>query len=648
MLRNVTALALLVALAGSNHAARAAGLDSAAAVTPTRHLATKPATAQSVHGDSEKVKQHRNLKTAGCSIKPGANSTSDANGNEAVQRPITKKPKTPKPSKTSKPSKQSTAAPVTSAPAPSSNDDDGSDDWSVTPAPVDDDDNDDSPVTSAPSSDDDDGDLPVTSAPVDDGDDDGDDSPVTTAAPIKTPAPATNAPTKTPMPVTPDPTAGSGSDDDGEGNDATPAPSSDGNATTPISKSDKLCAVPKLTVSDINVGATVLASEDEVALKVVAIAPKPSGGSHIAFHTSGGKVQVMELDASDKLVTGSTVTVNVVDFADIYADAKGFVVLGTRAAQGGGTLNCGNPSNLCGTAPSPAVPCYDMYLIRFEGGKEVWATKLTTSSASLPPYSSSKTGPDVYMIWWYAHHGRIAYDGTNWAAYFGVAISTSEGGCINIHQGDRMQVVGPTGALVQSKSAFALGCSHSGYERITYDPRASDFAMICKTDNNNRIKFPTSDATIYPVDLAASNLGDIVPSAASGYWMTVSNGAGSNAKVHLMHFEKNKAQDKDIVLGGAMANERACHLAPIGSGGLLAAWEGASAGGDLTEGAARTLYVQVRDAKDGAKVSDAIKVDASVKGNRYQVFRAFPDGSVAYLSKGTSATSLKLLRITPC
>jgi hypothetical protein len=27
------------------------------------------------------------------------------------------------------------------------------------------------------------------------------------------------------------------------------------------------------------------------------------------------------------------------------------------------------------------------------------------------------------MIWWYAHNGRLAFDGSNFAAYYGVAIT---------------------------------------------------------------------------------------------------------------------------------------------------------------------------------------------------------------------------------
>ncbi|KAE9107275.1 hypothetical protein PF010_g12318 [Phytophthora fragariae] len=90
----------------------------------------------------------------------------------------------------------------------------------------------------------------------------------------------------------------------------------------------------------------------------------------------------------DNAIVREVVTVPMNDFGDIYADKDGFVIVGTRDAEGGGTLNYGNPSNLYGTAPSQAVPCYDMYMARYEGASEKWATKLTSSSASLPPYSA--------------------------------------------------------------------------------------------------------------------------------------------------------------------------------------------------------------------------------------------------------------------
>ncbi|KAL7685245.1 hypothetical protein Plhal304r1_c031g0099721 [Plasmopara halstedii] len=430
-----------------------------------------------------------------------------------------------------------------------------------------------------------------------------------------------------------------------------PSKSANSNRTA-TSDNSKLCAKMRVKISEVDLSVAVDANEDEVNLKVVAIAALPSGGSIIAVH-SGDTVIVRKLDENDELVsTSDAVTVPMHDFADIYADDDGFVLLGTRDAEGGGTLNCGNPSNLCGEAPNPSVPCYDMYLIRYDGSSETWATKLTSSSTSLPPYSSGKTGPDVYMIWWYAHHGRIASDGTNWAAYFGCAISTSENGCINIHQGDRMKVVDPSGKILTQKDSFDWGCSHSGYERLTFDDRKKGYTSICKTDNNNRIMPPNDwSTTIYPVDLAASNLGDIVPdSQASGtkYWTTVSNGNGENAKVHLIHFAINSASDDDITLGGDDANERAPHLASIGEGGLLAMWEGSSAGGDLVEGGDRQVYAQVLDGSTGKTISSKETVAKSVVGNRYQALKSFPDGTVAYLSKGTTDTSVQVVRFFGC
>ncbi|CAI5737746.1 unnamed protein product [Hyaloperonospora brassicae] len=426
---------------------------------------------------------------------------------------------------------------------------------------------------------------------------------------------------------------------------------------TPASAAAKdtlsLCEKPRVVITEVDVGVAIDSNEDEAALKLVAIAALPSGGSRIAFHSGDGTVIVRELDAKDQLVSSSAaVEVPMHDFADIHADDKGFVLLGTRDAEGGGTLNCGNPSNMCGTAPDPAVPCYDMYLARFDGSSETWATKLTSSSASLPPYSSSKTGKDVYMIWWYAHHGRIAFDGTNWAAYFGAAISTSENGCINIHQGDRMKVVGPSGAITAHEDSFDWGCSHSAYERITYDNRTNSYATICKTDNNNRIMPPKDWATtIYPVDLGAANLGDLVPDSdpsSKKYWAIVSNGKGDNANVHLIHFAMDAAASQDITLEGAQANERAPHLASIGKGGMLAMWEGSSTGGDFAEGSDRTVYAQVLDATTGKTISEIVTLDKSVVGNRYQALKTYPDGSVAYLSKGKTSTSVQVVRFFGC
>ncbi|KAJ3040998.1 hypothetical protein HDV00_010070 [Rhizophlyctis rosea] len=433
--------------------------------------------------------------------------------------------------------------------------------------------------------------------------------------------------------------------------------------TTTSSAPSGNCTTPKIRLTSITVTSPISTNEDEATLKPLAIAPLPSGGSRLAYMGTDNKLHVITLTSADTIDTSvPSVTVAVHDFADILADEKGFVVLGTRDAQGGGTLNCGNPANLCGTAPSPAIPCYDMYLIRYEyaSGKEVWSTKLTDSGSALPPYSTSATGPNVYFVWWYAHHGRLAIDSSgNYAAYFGAAISVSQSGCINIHQGDRMQVVSPSGTLLTGHNSFAWGCSHSGYERIVWDERIGQFVTVCKTDNQNRITFaPSMSPTIRSVDLSYSDFGDLVLDSGTGgggYWLTTSDiqsGQPTNsdgvASVYLLHFTKSGGTDKTLTLASSTTlNARAPHLASYMNGKyLLAAWETSTAKGELTQNDRnRKMYVQVRDAGTGTEVSGTVSVD--VVGNRYQAWKSFGDGSVGYAA-GNGSTGNKVIRVLPC
>ncbi|KAG6954248.1 hypothetical protein JG687_00011908, partial [Phytophthora cactorum] len=143
----------------------------------------------------------------------------------------------------------------------------------------------------------------------------------------------TQAPTATTAAPTAASSSSSGSSSD---NSITPSTS------TTTADNSKLCAKPRIQITDVDVGAAIEANEDEAALKLVAIAAIPGGGSRVAFQ-SGNNIIVRELDADDKLVTSSpAVKVPLHDFADIHADKNGFVILGTRDAEGGGTLNCGN------------------------------------------------------------------------------------------------------------------------------------------------------------------------------------------------------------------------------------------------------------------------------------------------------------------
>jgi hypothetical protein len=443
----------------------------------------------------------------------------------------------------------------------------------------------------------------------------------------------------------------------------------------------------RVRITEIDVGVAYAYNEVDnngagLGLTPLAIAAIPGGGARLGFlGKSDGMVHVVPLDANDQVSSGAF-SLPGYDFQDIYADANGGVMLVSRTALGSmANNNCGNINNLCGltTQYPTAASCYDMYMVRFDGGTETWATKLTDTTASLPAYGTSATsGGNVIFIWSeYAHNGRIAFDGTNYAGYFGAAITVPNQGCVgsstlstgvNIHQGDRMKVVNGSGAL--QTSGFDWGCSHSGFERVAYDATAKKFVTVCKNDaptgsKSGRLAFAPNTTTIYPVDLSYSNLGNVMMAGGGGYWIISSDiragqtaNANGLADVHLLHVASTGAPtpDKDINLVSDGANDRAPHLAAYGAGQLVAAWEESTATGDLPQSATgRQMWIQVLDAATGAPPAGSsttsagpLKLSPNVLGSRYQDFRPFPDGSVAYPAPGSSSTKIKILRVLPC
>jgi hypothetical protein len=422
----------------------------------------------------------------------------------------------------------------------------------------------------------------------------------------------------------------------------------------------------RVRITEVDLGMNVVNNEDEVNLKPIVIAPTTAAGGRVAFMGSDGMVHVAQLDAADH-VTGSITNLVGYDFGAMLADDAGGVVLLTRPAQGSGDKHCGTLSNLCGSTASlpSSQACFDMYLVRFDGAQETWATQLTQSSAARPPYLTSPTDTQrvVYIWQTYAHHGRLAYDGANYAAYYGAAISVTQkcvnsdsalATAVNIHQGDELRIVGPTGTLANSRSAFDWGCSHSGFERVVWDPAGSKFVPVCKTDNNNRIAIAPAYTTVLPIDLAYADLGNLVVAASGGYWLTTSNiGMGQPAagrglaQVLLLHFSTGTA-DKTIPLASdATLNQRAPHLAAYGKDRLLAAWESSSTPGDLARNDKnRKFHLQVLSAASGEPEGPPLTV--MFPGNRYQDLVAFPDGSAAFTAPGSAATKVKILRVLPC
>jgi hypothetical protein len=266
-----------------------------------------------------------------------------------------------------------------------------------------------------------------------------------------------------------------------------------------------------------------------------------------------------------------------------------------------------------------------MYMVRFDNAGNVeWTTQITNLSDSLAGYDDS-----ARFIWWYQHHGRLAFDGSNYAAYHGVAITVENGACVDIHEGDRMQVVSSTGELLSNHpDAFAVGCSHSWTTRLVWDPRSAHFVMVCATDNDCRIAQPNPYRTVAQGACDGTLFGgDLVLASTGGYWTAWSQGG----QIRLEHFTTG-ASDATVSNAGSSSHP---HLVSYGASRMLLAW-----------GSGATMTAQVRDAGDGSAIGPEFTIDAN--DHDYMAFKAYGDGSVAYPASGASDTSAKIARVLPC
>jgi len=168
--------------------------------------------------------------------------------------------------------------------------------------------------------------------------------------------------------------------------------------------------VTQVTEVKLGTGVTGYGGEGDTEPLPMAIAANPDGGSWLAWLGTDKRVYLGKLDCADKLV-GEPTSFAGIDLQDVQADSTGGVLLLTR--QG----TCGD-GPLCGGESSP---CNTMVMVRFdESGAQVWERQVTN-------LSDSRTGYDdgARFVWWYQHHGRLATDGENYAAYFGVAITVA-------------------------------------------------------------------------------------------------------------------------------------------------------------------------------------------------------------------------------
>jgi hypothetical protein len=401
------------------------------------------------------------------------------------------------------------------------------------------------------------------------------------------------------------------------------------------------CSMPDVRVTQVELGSMLDYSTDETYNIPLALAAKPGGGSLVAWMTGYSKygsstesqVHVASLDCDDKL-TGTPFTLEAHDFQDLAADGDGGVLVLTRDSKGGpDAQHCGDVNNLC-VLPSDRPGCYDVNMVRFDcAGKEQWATELDSATADAPGYTSGSGGYN-YFVWWYQHHGRIAYDGTNYAAYFCDAITVTNDMCVNgagkvdIHEGDRMKVVGPDGSLLKGHDSFDLGCSHSWTTRMLWDPRTSHFVSVCATDNDCRIALAPNYKTVVSATCDGTLFGgDVVNATTTGYWTAWSY----QHAIKLEHFTTG-ASDQTVTTSGDSENP---HLVSLGANNMLLTWKSGSG-----------LAAQIYDAGTGAPVGDQFSIAAP--DHPWQSWKAFPDGSVAWASVASASSTIQIARVMPC
>ncbi|MEV4412545.1 hypothetical protein [Catellatospora sp. NPDC049609] len=404
---------------------------------------------------------------------------------------------------------------------------------------------------------------------------------------------------------------------------ATPAASATPAAAASASPSPKPvggCArpagpAPVVKVTEVKLGTRVAGHgrEGDTEPLPMAIAADPAGGSWLAWLGTDDKVYLGRLDCDDRLV-GRPTSFTGIDLQDVHADSTGGVLLLTRRGDCGGGRLCGGSSS----------PCRTMYMIRFDDtGRQVWERQVTNLTGGRRGYDDG-----ARFVWWYQHHGRLATDGRNYAAYFGVAITVRNGDCVDIHEGDRMQVVDAKGNLVPGhRDSFAVGCSHSWTTRVVWDPRTSRFVMVCATDNGCRIAQPDPYRTVAAGACDGTLFGgDLVLARTKGYWTAWSQGG----QVRLEHFTTGRS-DTTVRTSARSGHP---HLVAYGAGRMLLAWASGSA-----------IAAQVYDSGNGRTVG--AKFTIGVKDHDYQAFKPYPDGSAAYPATGGSGTSIRIARVLP-
>lgn len=187
----------------------------------------------------------------------------------------------------------------------------------------------------------------------------------------------------------------------------------------------------------------------------------------------------------------------------------------------------------------------------------------------------SKTTEGSRWIDDWPHQGRLAWSGTQYAAYFG---QTGNFGSRGNHQGDHYSLIGADGVL--AKGGWDWGCSHSLDGRLAHN--GTVWAPVCASDSypplgfyfNNKTKI-SDEPTITNVG-GTAKLGGLVP-AADGFYLTFTSPTGrASSDVGFVKFSNTGAPSGKVFLTDTPSvQESWAHLAKYGDR-LLVGWASGS------------------------------------------------------------------------
>jgi len=334
--------------------------------------------------------------------------------------------------------------------------------------------------------------------------------------------------------------------------------------------------------------------------KPVILSPAADGTSRVAWTDGTGTVHVTPLDAADAR-RGQDATLD-------GEEVRGFVDLGDGAAV---LVRRGDV----------------MALVRLsDAGAEAFTLDIVGGT------SHEVEGARWIDDW--SHEGRLAWSGSQFAAYFG---QTGNHGSAGNHQGDRLTLVDPAGAL--ASGGWDWGCSHSLDVRLAWN--GAMFGPVCLSDcypgkgiyfNHSSLvrEEPSGDCSGF----SDASLGGLVP-ASDGFWLSFTSGEGrGSSDVGLVRIAPDGTPGSPVFITDTSGtDETGAHLARYGEN-FLAGW---------IEGAAHVLTVV---SASGGAVEGPVPIDAQFAEK--DDFITWPGGDVGWAYAWGDMTQLRIVRVSLC